>query len=67
MIIKHSNEDINQSVQHKPTHMIPTMAGSRTYVGSAYYDSRQLVTTLDGRQFQTRIVLGPQQDLRDNV
>ena len=25
--------------------MIPSMAGSRTYVGPAYYDSRQLVTS----------------------
>ena len=25
-------------------HMIPTMAGSRTYVGPAYHDSQQLVT-----------------------
>ena len=24
--------------------MIPSMAGSRTYVGPAYYDSQQLVT-----------------------
>ena len=24
--------------------MIPSMAGSRTYIGPAYYDSRQLVT-----------------------
>ena len=36
---------INQSISTIPL-VIPTMAGSRTYVGPAYYDFRQLVTGL---------------------
>ena len=43
MIIKHSNGDINQSVQQHIAICHP-MAGSRTYIGPVYYNSRQPVT-----------------------
>ena len=35
--------------------MILTMAGSRTYVGPAYYDSRQPVTVVAIHRLSTRL------------
>ena len=49
-IIRHSNKDINQSVQHIATYD-PIMAGSRTYVGPVYYDFRQLVILMHWQKF----------------
>ena len=45
MIIKHSNEDINQSVQQHIA-ICHSMAGSKTYISPVYYNFWQPVTIL---------------------
>ena len=45
MIIKPQRRHQSISTARASQHMIPSMAGSQTYVGPAYYDSRQPVTS----------------------
>ena len=42
--------------------MIPSMAGSRTYVGPAYYDSQQPVTS-----FQSYVMLPIQSEVAGSI
>ena len=44
MIIKPQRRHQSTSTARASQHMIPSMAGSRTYVGPVYYDSQQPVT-----------------------
>ena len=62
LIIKHSNEDINQSIYQHIAICDPIMADSRTYIGPVYYNFQQLViANADGSKKLPPLIIGKAQ------